>query len=813
MLNSNKPPQSSFTKESILPASDPRSPFHINLPSFESKPIDDLVNFFKYWKYFVRSLIAYFKEIALVKEFEANLNYQLINSIQFPGYKDLPRKVLQDLNNGHNSPPSQSQSGTPPHELKKVLSSSSIATVTGASQNPEKRPGLFKTKSNTTFLKHTSSVIPPLHKKTPSFGSNGTNKNANININNTNKSPAPTPYNNDIKIAPTFFPDDSLFKCFPSLLISQHQTQYLTSLKLQRDLTNKFIPRLETLLRQLSGKIKEIKSSLRNDSFANPELAIEVSKTGQLLSRYMDSVARYNAPKPVLKKNVVLEDDMCEDDEETGVLDDPFLLKLKVDYQLKNQLIMENYSYASYVNLQNIARDLLTHVLKELNIIVDKFGKLQFNQEFYQYLKTKISASSQADWEYFISHNPSFLNVYKTTPVSRKQEIRSFKTLTLPYHDSIHNKCIRFGVLYKKSKILKNYNRYYYLLTCNYLHEFRFENENGKDKEGTTGETKKNTAKKSKEKVGGFIGHDDVPVKSYNLNDYFIKSKDDKIFKFQLTKTSNPSHKFTFKCLDATEYENWVEDLSELLKFGCRHLERFNLVESKIRGRELEHAKQKELKQRDTFAHERNFHLNLGSSSNLVSSNPTSDAAFSGMFTPRVKTPIGSVEGNPFDSNFFNDFPTSSYASTSTLSSPNLSPRDSLVNLANAQSLHQQQHESYMKIHQEFLKQQQDLLASRMRELEQMQNVNGDSASGLRSPSSAESMNSFVLPNQDHSGAMNLINANQDLLNKDRHFPVRFSLAQENDDQDSNPDYDQNGSNTRSGSQTPVPTLLVSNNH
>ncbi|ABN65239.2 predicted protein [Scheffersomyces stipitis CBS 6054] len=748
-----------FQKENILPASDPRSPFHVGLPSFESKPIDDLVDYFKYWKLFVKALIAYFKEIALVKEFEANLSYQLISSVQFPGCKDLPKVVLQEINN-HQSP---SPGGTPTKEVKRNLSSNSLNTTVSTTNSSDKRPGLFKSKSNTTFMK-----------------SQGVSHKKSASINGSTTKTSGVQYTNDIKVPVNFFPEASMFKGFPALMISQHHTSYLTCTKLHRDLTTKFIPRLETLHKQLSGKIKEIRASLKNESFANPQLAMEVSETGKILNKYMVSVCRYNEAKPVLKKKVF------EDDEETGVLDDPFLLKLKLDYQLKNQLILEGYIFASYSNLQNIARDLLVHVFKELNWVVDKFGKLQLNQEFYQYLKTKISMSAQFEWDHFISMNPNFLNTYKATPVQPKHELRSYKSIVIPYANSIHNKCIRFGVLYKKSKILKSYNRHYYVLTCNYLHEFRFDNEEKENKDG----------KKNKEKVGGFIGHDDEPIKSYNLNDYMVQCKDEKSLKFQLVKSSNEQRKFTFRCLNETEYAYWLDDLRELLRFGCKHLSRFHDVATKIQLKEDETAKSKELKQREKFA--------------LAAASKSTGPGFNGVFTPRVKTPSGGILGNPFDQNFFNPIPSSGSGTniSSPLHSPNLSPRESVLNLAVANQLHQHQHDNYIKMQDEFFRQQQELLSYKMKELEETRRTE-DSTSPLvgavHSNSSTESMGSLLLTNGQPSAAAAFMEANRNLISNQMNKPVRFSISQDNDESEENSELP-----TRESS---VPTVLISTDH
>lgn len=739
-----------FTTEHVLPPTDPKSPYYVNLPSHDAKPIDNLVCFFKYWKYFIKSLIHYLKEISLVKEFEANLNYQLLSAIQFPGFKDLPRKVINEisaqsqhsqhaLKEGHNGNTPKNlisgASGThPPTTPTKDKFNSQAATASAAS-GELKRPGLLKTKSNnSTFLKYNKEN--PEHKRTSL----------------TSKVPSTPQGNqpsNDIKIQHDFFPDDALFTNLPPLVLNHHQLSYQVTSKLHRDLNSKIIPRLEILLKNLSNKIKEIKSSLKNDSFGNYQLAKEISETGIVLREYRASVETYSSPVPVLKK-VRMDDDEENVDEDSGVLDDPFLIKLRVDYQVKHQLIHENYMFASYVNLQNISKDLFTYVMKELSVVIDKFGKLELNPNFYKFLKEKISVLANSDWEYFISMNPNFLNVYRDTPVQKKKEMRTFKTITLPYEKSIHNKCIRYGILYKKSKLLKKYSRCFYVLTCNYLHEFKIEaDENGDSKLSlaNAGHSISNAVFKkhggSKDKIGGFIGHDDEPVKSYNLNDCSIAIKDEKGMKFQLIKNSNSNKKYTFKCSTVTDFNNWYVDLEELFRFGSQHYKRFELLQAKIEVKEQEQKRAKELKQKakegkggkenttppvkssnnlSTGSIKENFNLSFNNSDSLT-----------GIFTPTIRTPVaGSPEdGNPFDQTFMNGISQHANLSTNTVGSttslpalnpsqvsPTWSPGDSGSTFKiDASAPHDAQHQTYLQMQQEILKHQQDLLSQKINEL------------------------------------------------------------------------------------------------
>lgn len=743
-----------FSKEKVLPSSDPRSPFYYNLPPYDSKPIDNLIEFFKLWKYFIKSIIYYFKEILLVKELEANLNYQLISAVQFPGCKDLPNKILQDikLNTPGMSGTLLPKNQTPTKEVKRNLSSSSLSTMNSNStvtpvhlktttSLDKQRPGLFKSKSNSnqSFLKNAANN---LHKRNSSFGAVkqlGGQQPPSPQLQPTGASTPPLPTNtetlntNDVRIPPTYFPDNSLYTNLPAVLLSSHHVAFNNSFKLRKDLSNKIIPRLEVLLKQVSHKIKEIKTSLKNDAFANTELLREISKTGQVLSRYTAAIETYCGTKPVVKGYMR---DFDGDDDEFAALDDPLLVKLDVDSRLKQQLIFENYMIASYVNLQNISKDLFTYLLKELNWVVDKFGKLDFNSEFYQFLKTKISSSSTADWEYFISHNNCFVNVYYSTDMNPKRENRTIKLVVLPYADSVQNKCLHFGLMYKKQKLMKNYTRHYYVLSCNYLHEFKFNEEINQQ------------MKKSKDKIGGFIGYEDEPVKSYNLNDYEIAVKDESSFKFTLTKISNKSKK-TFKCATAEDYNSWVEDLSELLKFGNDHYARFAFVERKAQ------AVQPVRKRKGA-----GLTLDLGNASN---------PALTGMFTPKIKTPNESPqkEENPFDG--ISAVPQRSLPASPRMTPPNVAVSPPVATFSASEQ--QDQHEEYLKLQQALI--QQETTISNLKSQEEqnieliqqkLQNIQDQQAhleeqekqisSGSSSPSfpglgvqkpSSDSLHSFVI--------------------------------------------------------------------
>lgn len=727
------------TDSAVLPASDRRSPFFVNVPSHDAKPIFHLIQYFKLWKHFISALIAYLKDLVLAKEFDLNLNLQLLGSVQFPGFKDLPYKCMTDLELLTNYAASNSTS--PKNEVNKTLGSLLTPTVS----NEVKRPNLPRAKSATSFLKNQSfahrrltstatvdsdvSVEQSGNKTVPGMkGLQQPNKNALQQ--SKNRPSAVSPQNSstnvaqqisaamvapkaDIVIDPTYFPPDSLFTNMSTSLVNHHLNIHQAQMKMCKEISHRMIPNLEQLHRNLSIKIKEIKSLLRNDSFANVTLVKEVSKTGVCINDYVSAIRRYSGAKPIIKQR--LDQD---DDSENPSVGDPFLIKLALDHQLKSQLIHENYIFALYVNLQSISKDLLNYVIKDLNGVAEKLIRSMSAEAVYASsmeenlvnlgvtLKNKIKTSTY-NWEYFMSHNKNFLNVYYDTPESAKREIRSFKDVIYPYSKSIHSKCLRCGYIYRKQKLMKSYVSYFYVLTCNYLHEFKIENADKKtgSKNGAT--NAHNHRKKAKGKVGGVIDHEDTPTKSYNLNDFAIDVKDSSELKFVLQRVSS-SQKVSFKCQNEQDYLAWATDLQDLLKFSSNHLKRFKFIEEKLAQR---NASPEDTSRETTPVpgstnvqgkNHQEMSLNLKS---LLSDKASLDrilphlpnSSLTGAFTPKVQSP--NEQANPFE-----NFPLGIPPSDSL--SPSLEP----VQSPEETSQTQQDLENYLRLQNEIMAQQQKLV-------------------------------------------------------------------------------------------------------
>ncbi|RKP32612.1 hypothetical protein METBISCDRAFT_8252, partial [Metschnikowia bicuspidata] len=562
----------------VLPAFDRRSPFFVNVPSHEAKPIDQLIQYFKLWKRFVAALTGYLRDLVLAKEFELNLNLQLVDSVQFPGCRDLADRCLKEaeLQNSYTS----SVPSSPKNVSGKLLDVLLLQMVS----NDPSRPKLPHAKSASPFLKIQSFT----HRR--SHSSSAVDRDApleSLSKMPISSSEAPAVVaamvapKADVPVDPTYFPPDSLFVSMGSALINNHMNVRQAQMHLCREVMYRLIPNLEQLQRNLGIKIKEIKSLLRNDSFANVGLLKEMSKTGLCIKNYVNAVRTYCDPVPVVGKRA--------DADRALSLGDPFMLKLVLDHQLKSQLILENYIFALYVNLQSISKDLLNYVVKDLNVVVQKLIRLTGDEAAYATsvdeclinlgvtLKNKLRTLSR-DWEYFMVHSKNFLNVYYDTPDLPKRETRSFKDVVYPFANSVHGKCLRCGYLYRKQKLMKSYVSHFYVLTCNYLHEFK--TDVSSDKKGPKAGALHAKAK-TKGKIGGVVDHDSTPSRSFNLNDFTIDVKEATELKFTLHSVSI-CQKVSFKCQKDADFRSWTTDLTNLLRFGSNHLQRFQFIEEKL---------------------------------------------------------------------------------------------------------------------------------------------------------------------------------------------------------------------------------------
>ncbi|KAI5963112.1 uncharacterized protein KGF55_002904 [Candida pseudojiufengensis] len=340
-----------------------------------------------------------------------------------------------------------------------------------------------------------------------------------------------------------------------NVLFKYHQQNVTNASKTLKDINVIIIPKLEELRKDLLVKIKEIKN-LQND-FKN-NLGKELNETKSLISQYNQAIEMANK----LDSNHTLH----HSEGEHGKYD-PYLVKLKLDRQLKKQLIEENYLYDAYSNLQNAGKQLEGIVVVEIQNYMSMFLNLirEENSTFANYLVPNISEGflskeSNFEWNAFIernlpSNNLSVSAVGNQTTSSVKNG--TFIDLDIPkrhshdliirhFHSNL-NVAVREGYLERRSKFLKNYSSAWYVLTCSYIHEF-----------------KSNDRKKDPHPVMS------LPLDSCTVSDH---SKDDGktegVYKFILTSKSasalmHKTHKWVFRTNTYSNMIDWFNDIKKL---------------------------------------------------------------------------------------------------------------------------------------------------------------------------------------------------------------------------------------------------------
>ncbi|KAL3230804.1 Phosphatidylinositol 4,5-bisphosphate-binding protein SLM2 [Nakaseomyces bracarensis] len=235
----------------------------------------------------------------------------------------------------------------------------------------------------------------------------------------------------------------------PIILSQFHETMAVDATKAAKELQLEVIPRLETLNKDLIVKIKSIKA-LSSD-FKN-NCAKELEVTGNHMSQYVQSIK-------LARKNVVSKD--------------PYLMKIALDSQIKRQLSEENFLHEAYINLQTSARELeviivtnIQNAFRTLAQILGNQSKIIEDQLVSRLLGTFLSVSPSLEWDNFIIRDTiNFISL--DTPMRRFRDIEYFGK------DDPLTTVIQSGYLERRSKYLKSYSNGFYVLTPNFLHEFK----------------------------------------------------------------------------------------------------------------------------------------------------------------------------------------------------------------------------------------------------------------------------------------------------------------------------------------------------
>lgn len=326
----------------------------------------------------------------------------------------------------------------------------------------------------------------------------------------------------------------------PTILNQYHGTLASVASKASKELTNEVIPRLEELRRDLLVKIKEIKS-LQSD-FKN-SCSKELQQTKQDMKQYMDSLkeAKYNTPKQ-----------------------DPFLNKLILDKQIKKQITEENYLHEAFDNLQTSGAELEKVVVMEIQNAMTIYARLlgQESQLVFDILISKLdlgffNKDPQFEWDNFTSRDPNF--------VSPNLPMRKYKEIVYKYQFDPMTYEIKSGFLERRSKFLKSYSKGFYVLSPNFLHEFK------------TGDRKR----------------DLVPVMSLSLSECSVaehSKKDSTEHKFILHAKQNGiihrGHNWVFKCDSYDSMISWYHNIKKFTSFSSNQEKTKYIIEKYHLGKD-----------------------------------------------------------------------------------------------------------------------------------------------------------------------------------------------------------------------------------
>ncbi|KAG0667747.1 hypothetical protein C6P45_005423 [Maudiozyma exigua] len=445
------------TKDFILPKTDVRSPYYIavpipnplataalnntSLPEDGPKdgaddegyfvrefPTDILIDRFYKWKKILKSIIAYLREVAYAQEQFARVNHQIKGSIKFP--------FLTDIQDGSNKI-------VDPLFTPKLAKKQQPLTL--AQQKEQKELELQKQME--AELESATGSIPKLPSQT---------QNSNMSTN--------TAASGFMQFGSGSIQDIQV------ILKKHHLALAAQQFKVSKEITSVLIPKLESLRKDLSFKIKEIKE-LHSDFKTNIKSHIKL--TSHLLNKYIAAI------KFVNKGN--LDGQYTNSNIHLHPKHDPFLLKLQLDLQLKRQLSEENYLQEAYINLQTTGLKLekiiyskIQHALQRYSSLIDAEARLMIKNLCQELQHGMLSKPPALEWDHFVSHHPLCLMDLKSNdPLPRP---RKLSDIVYPNMKASMAKCIRAGYFVKKSNFTKDFKKGYFVLTPNYLHEFKSSN-------------------------------------------------------------------------------------------------------------------------------------------------------------------------------------------------------------------------------------------------------------------------------------------------------------------------------------------------
>ncbi|VEU24118.1 DEKNAAC105332 [Brettanomyces naardenensis] len=501
-----------FANTNLLPPDNYHSPYYMPVHNTdESRPVEQLIRRFSVWKMLIKQIIFYFKEISIFKKQTYMGNKAMLENLE----------ILRKQNSGKLKFRG-SASAAAAKNLKKSMSSPDLTRMDPQQQQHLDIQGNPFAENNALGKFIQKAFLPPGDHSVMSLST--------------------TLYNNHAALA-------------ERELITYNQ------------LTLKLIPRLENLKESLNDTLKQIYSVKGSSDFKTRDLKTEIVKTGAILSDYVSSVELLTRGESKTSLGTVL-----KSEDHTDASKDPYLLRLKLDLQLKDQLFTEAHLKETYSDLQKKAVQLESILYGETQSCMGVFSNL-VNAELDCVKDNLVADLSEGflrndtcvDWDYFVANDNghNLLNETAAVSLEHAKQIRKKSDVVYPYQKDRISSCILSGYLERKSKYLKNYSKFYYVLTFNFLHEFK------------TKDRKRETS----------------PAMSYSLDDMKVSPSADDARKFiiRMHLKDGSKSKYTFRCHSPEVAGRWLDCLADLCSFD-NPMDRNNSLNEAIEQQEVQEA-------------------------------------------------------------------------------------------------------------------------------------------------------------------------------------------------------------------------------
>lgn len=309
-----------------------------------------------------------------------------------------------------------------------------------------------------------------------------------------------------------------------ALLRDFHKEAYLAA-ENAKNIENEIISQLTGLRGDLNLKVKEIRA-LSGDFKNNVDKEKEATK--KALAQLEEAIQTLETdPGNASGKN------------------EPYIIRLHAEKQIRRQLAEENYLHKAYLNLEASGRELERIVVGEIQkalsthaqIIKREGQQLVGAADGIEVINTQLP--QDREWADFVMRDPNM--VEPTVP------LRNFEDIDYPGLHHTSTAVVREGELERRSKYLKSFTSGWYVLSSTHLHEFK-------------------SADRS---------NDLTPVMSLYLPDCTLGSHSEPnavshkfVLKGRQTGGMHTRHSWTFRAETHSRLLEWYEDIKKLTELS-----------------------------------------------------------------------------------------------------------------------------------------------------------------------------------------------------------------------------------------------------